>query len=836
MLVGRQEELETLRELIEKARPVVLVGPAGIGKSTLARAALAERGPFREGGALATLSWSPFLVFRRVLRATPAELPAGVAGAVVHQGPSPVLLDDLQWADDASLETVALLVGQIPLVATVRSGEEESERVAQALALIGAERIDLAGLTDESAAELAASLHPGLGAPERERLVAVAAGNPLLLGELPKGPDAAPGLVSTLLGRLRALDPPARSAMERLAVLGHAAPADVLGPGAEDLVPAGLARRVDDRFEVHHSLLAEVIADELGAQADQVRRDLLPLVDLPERAHLLAEVGDRAAARAAALEASEEETDRRRRATMLVLAIECASDLDAEHRIEAARLFTAVSEPAAARALCAVDGREELDPLMRGGLFAAEAEAAWLQGRPDEMAELVGRALDDLQGTGTAFEAAVLAGSTVLQTFVDLDGRPVLERARAAVRLADEVGAEQLYTRTRLASVLLTAGEPGWAELYDEVIERAVVEGDRHLRRTAVTSQTLGLWITGDARRAEEVARTELLIEPPDGFDEHWLSVASYAAMLGLLVGRPRQEIVDEFAPLLDRWPGHRARPFLESAVVLAHADLGQHREATARLEGVDERAGADPQARSIAGWARADAAWSAGRASDALAAAEDVLALGVGDYPSAVQGRLVGAHAALELGVPLVGPAPAGVLPAWQAAPGEWAALVAAHAGRVDEAIAGFLDAAAGWAGNDVRSEGRCRWAAGSLAAAEGRADAPDLLLAAEATADAHGLDPILVRSRRSLRSIGVARRAATVEGIAGLTGREAAVLELVAEGRTSAAIAAELGVESSTVDSFVRSAMRKLGVSTRMAAAVQWQAARSRRPEDSA
>ncbi len=834
MLVGRQEELETLRELISAARPVVLVGPAGIGKSTLARAALAESGSFREGGGLATLSWSPFLVFRRILRSAPPELPVEVAGAVVHQGSSPVLLDDLQWADDASLETLALLVDRVPLVATVRSGEPRSDEVAEALALIGAERIDLGGLTDESAAQLAASLHPELDGRERAHLVAIAAGNPLLLGELPKGPDAAPGLVSTLLGRLRALDPAGRTAMERLAVLGHPAPASVLGPGADDLLPAGLARRDGDRFEAHHSLLAEVIADELGDQVERVRRDLLPLVDLPERAHLLAQLGDREAARAAALEASDHETDRRRRATMLTLAVDCAPDLDVLHRIEAARLFTAISEPAMARALCAVEGRDALDPVLRGGLYGAEAEAAWLQGRPDEMAELIGQALDDLEGTGTVFEALVLAGSTALETFVDLDGRPVLERARAAVRLADAIGEEQAYTRARLASVLLTAGEPGWTELYDEVITRAVADDDRHLRRSAVTSQVLGLWVSGDALRAEESARAEVRREQPEGFDEHWLGIASYAAMLGLLVGRPRRGLVEEFAPLLDRWPGHRTRPFLETAVVLALVDLGRHPDAAQRLDGLDGRISSDPQARSIAAWARVDAAWSAGRSGAALAATEDLLALGVGDYPSAVQGRLIGAHAALEVEMALLGPAPTAVLPAWQAAPVEWTALVAAHDGRIDDAIGGFRDAAEGWAGSDVRSEARCRWAAGSLAAAEGRADAADLLLRAEAAAAQHGVEPILARVRRSLRSIGVARRAASVEGIAGLTGREAAVLELVGAGRTSTSIASELGVEASTVDSFVRSAMRKLGAGTRMAAAVQWQAAREQQPTD--
>ena len=71
-----------------RVRPTVLVGPAGIGKTTLARAALDGPGGYREAGALASLAWSPLLVFRRLLRDDPPELPDEVAAAVMAQGSS----------------------------------------------------------------------------------------------------------------------------------------------------------------------------------------------------------------------------------------------------------------------------------------------------------------------------------------------------------------------------------------------------------------------------------------------------------------------------------------------------------------------------------------------------------------------------------------------------------------------------------------------------------------------------------------------------------------------------------------------------------------------------
>jgi DNA-binding NarL/FixJ family response regulator len=165
-----------------------------------------------------------------------------------------------------------------------------------------------------------------------------------------------------------------------------------------------------------------------------------------------------------------------------------------------------------------------------------------------------------------------------------------------------------------------------------------------------------------------------------------------------------------------------------------------------------------------------------------------------------------------------------------------EWSALVAAHDGRIDAAIDGFLEAASAWEGNDVRSEARCRWAAGALAARAGRTEAEELLTEAEDRAAATGSDALLVRIRRSLRSVGVVRRAPSISGVAGLTGREEAVLELVGAGRTTPAIAAELGVEPSTVESFVRSAMRKLGSETRVAAAIRWRELRDEAMRNSA
>jgi DNA-binding CsgD family transcriptional regulator len=71
----------------------------------------------------------------------------------------------------------------------------------------------------------------------------------------------------------------------------------------------------------------------------------------------------------------------------------------------------------------------------------------------------------------------------------------------------------------------------------------------------------------------------------------------------------------------------------------------------------------------------------------------------------------------------------------------------------------------------------------------------------------------------QRSLRGVGVARPGSRVGA---LTTREHEVLVHVAAGKTSARIAAELGISATTVDSHVRSAVRKLGARGRHHAAL--------------
>lgn len=207
-LVGRDEELAQLRRMLEGADcvGVVIVGPAGVGKTRLAleTMALAEHAGYRALRTIATKTAAelPLGAFAHLLRcrAEPDLEPADQAGFLrrasteLSERPDDrrlcLLVDDAHLLDHLSAMLVAhLITNQLAFVLmTVRSGEPAPELVTSLWKEGLVERLDLTPLSDTAARAL---VNEALGGPLESTalnaLVARSGGNVLYLREMVRG-------------------------------------------------------------------------------------------------------------------------------------------------------------------------------------------------------------------------------------------------------------------------------------------------------------------------------------------------------------------------------------------------------------------------------------------------------------------------------------------------------------------------------------------------------------------------------------------------------------------------------------------------------------------------
>ena len=214
-LVGRRAELETLAAALGDTRAgVVLAGAAGVGKTRLAREALARaEAAGREVEWVAATRAAASIPFGAVSHLLPpaerlgddrVEILRRAAALLAERGCGRLLVlgvDDAHLLDDASAALVHQLAlpGLAVVLATVRTGEPAPDSVVALWKDGLARRLDLPALAPEATTEL---LGHALGGPvdgvTRQEVLRVTDGNPLYLRELVLG-----GLQS---GALRQID------------------------------------------------------------------------------------------------------------------------------------------------------------------------------------------------------------------------------------------------------------------------------------------------------------------------------------------------------------------------------------------------------------------------------------------------------------------------------------------------------------------------------------------------------------------------------------------------------------------------------------------------------
>ena len=370
-LIGRDSELAMLGRFVTEVAggqggSVLIEGEPGIGKSSLVRAALTKAAnagcevfwgagdelgqalpllPLLEGLRVREPSTDPRRdTIVRLLRGEgTADRGTDVSGALAEQllalitercaeQPTILVIDDLQWADQASITLwgrLARSVHQVPLllVGTMRPVPQRDDLLALRRAVGDTGRLRLTGLTEAAVAELVKALVGGKPDDKLLRLAGGAAGNPLYVTELiaalarscsvtitdtgaaELSSGSAPSSLSAAIAdRLGFVPGPVREVLRAAALLGvdFAVPdlATVLGRGVVDLIPAlddaraaGVLAESGNGLGFRHPLIHAALYDEIpapvraawhrdagraladaGAPADRVARQLLQAV------------------------------------------------------------------------------------------------------------------------------------------------------------------------------------------------------------------------------------------------------------------------------------------------------------------------------------------------------------------------------------------------------------------------------------------------------------------------------------------------------------------------------------------------------------------------------
>ena len=317
-LTGRSTELAALEAAVRPGRIVVVEGEPGVGKTRLVEEALARRAPraplmvrcYEHDG---DVPYGPLVELLRLAAADPAAaaqlmaLPRpwamevarlvpelgspesdtppggpgaearfldGVAGAVTAVATAPpgvIVIDDVQWADQASQQVLARLVRRgsgdgTCLVLTMRTGEaRDSGLLAHALADGRRDGrvmvIRLLRLDRGAVAELVAgSLGVDVDAQVAEEVHQESEGVPFLvvahLDALMRGEPAPADVGALVHGRMRALTAGAAQLLATASVIGRSFPFDV--------VRAASGRSDDEAVAALDELVAHGLVEERG--------------------------------------------------------------------------------------------------------------------------------------------------------------------------------------------------------------------------------------------------------------------------------------------------------------------------------------------------------------------------------------------------------------------------------------------------------------------------------------------------------------------------------------------------------------------------------------------
>jgi DNA-binding CsgD family transcriptional regulator/tetratricopeptide (TPR) repeat protein len=818
---------------------VVVTGEAGIGKTTLVRRFLEDL-PSEvvavTGSCDDLVTPRPLGPFHDIGRHVGGEF-----GALVREGadpervhdalldllarlpPPPVLvLEDLHWADEATLDAVTFLGRRLPqrsllLLLTVRDTEvDPAHPLTRLLASLPAPHVTpvaLEPLTREAVRQLA-----GGHAVDADELFELTSGNPFYVTEVltTPGGELPPTVGFAVTARLGQLPEATRQLLEGLALIPSGAATAVV----DHLVPAWRQLVVPAETVGMIELQAGSLRFRHELARLAVARQVAPTGARGWHARILEVLGELGADPAVLVHHAEGAGDDD------AVARHAPDAAEAAHRVEAHREAVAHYERALAR-------EDRLAPGRAGALWLGLAQARMAAERSEaEALDAAHRAIALARHDGDAADLGqALAVTSRIASWAG-DNRLAGDLADEALAVLQPLGDGEACARAMVAAAYVglarwdVDGAASWAEragrLADEV-------GDR---RTAAMARAyrgvVDIIVHGDERRLEEGVAAALELGD------------RRAALEGLMTAG---------TAFVFRRDHGRALTFLGRALEVAtsHEYTGWGVYLRTLRAHVLFEAGDWPAAdreldaafatMSTQGWARAAGLVVRGRlaARRGIASSEQdlrqawelarsaaVLQLCV---PAAVglaelawlEGRLARPPAEVLEVLTMPGatrwPAVAGELGVWVGRgggdPGETAAMTRPHRlllqGR-------FVEAAEAW------DELGCVYEAAEAAVL---ADDPATVGRGLAVLDELGAAPLARRARRRLREMGerVPRGPLpeTRAHPAGLTPRQAEVLALLTTGATNAQIADRLVLSVRTVDHHVAAIFQRLGVASR-------------------
>jgi DNA-binding CsgD family transcriptional regulator/tetratricopeptide (TPR) repeat protein len=823
---------------------VLVRGEAGAGKTVVLREFCDTRPePARVlwGACDALLTPGPLGPLFDLAESTGGELeelvagggrPHEVAAALIRElggsRPSVVVVEDLHWADEATLDVLRLLARRVEavpalVVASYRPEIERSHPLALVLGELATNRavtrLEIPPLSRDAVAELAAP--HGIDADDLYRQTG---GNPFFVTEvLAAGTGEVPHTVrEAVLARVARLSEPARTLMEAIAVASPRAEVrllEALAPAElghlEECLASGMVTPEPHGVSFTHELAQQAVEEALppdrrvslhrAAATALAGSGDVPASDLARVAHHADAAGDRgavlrfapaAAARAAALGAHREA------AAQYARALRFAQDLPPEEQARLLELrayecfLTGEMDAAIAAQEDALAHRRALgDPLAESDCLRSLSRLYRFLGRTREAAEVGRQAIARVEEVRPARELAMAYVNLGHLYTVAEAADEAVDWSTKALELGTRLGDDEvrIYALTNLGAVdvFLDAAD-GPAKL-ERCLELALEAG---LEENAGRAYLNLVWWPLRRRRYDLVDR---YLDPgleyctERGLDLWRLFFVPCRARLQLDRGLWAEAAAESGLALADRrtWPVPRvlaltvlglvrarrgdldARPLLDEALELAEptgelqriGPVAAARAEAAWLEGrLDQVAGETAAALELA--IRRHARWAVGELACwcRRAGVEERIAEPVAEPYAA---ELAGDHArAAEL---------------WDALGCPYDAAIALAAGDEDEHLREALDR--------LQPLG-----ARPAAAIVGR------------------------RLReRGIRGVPRGPRTSTRQNPAGLTAREVQVLELVAEGLRNADVAERLFLSERTVGHHVSAVLRKLGVSTR-------------------